>query len=403
MDGFVAGWISILKLPQLVYVVLLSLLIPLSIFVGRRNMRVRRIWLLESVQKALSPASNGAMPASFTAIEARYRDRADGAPVWIRAGAWIREIGLYILPTLVFILVSGCGFALLFALGGDWLAAAKVLLQGLQAENGAPGSFTTATALIMGAAFVGAYIWSVNYLILRIANFDLSPISFLSTSAHILITVFAAWVLRQVIAVPAPEAIGVAILLGIAFLSGLYPSLGVNVLVDRLPAWLRFKREVAEASQIKRSFPLDLIDGIDTTIKFRLNGLDVTEVQNLATANPIELFVETPYGFGQIFDWMAQAQVLAELGPQRFVRARDAGIRDMKCVLDLSRTETGRALLKPFFAADTNETDDALHVRIDSIANKLHVRQLAQWTTLLARAVDDPPATDANHPDGHKP
>jgi hypothetical protein len=53
--------------------------------------------------------------------------------------------------------MSGCGFALLFELGGDWLAAASVLLQGLQAENGR--SFASATALVIGAGFVGAYIW----------------------------------------------------------------------------------------------------------------------------------------------------------------------------------------------------------------------------------------------------
>ena len=398
MNSVILAWKSIIDLqrPQAVFVLLLSVLIPLSIFVGRRNVRVRRLWLLESLQKVLRPASADALPAGFTTIEARYIDPLAGAPPWRRFVAWAEEIGIYTLPTLVFTLVSGCGFALLFALGGDWLAAANVLLHGLQADSGGAGSFETATGLVMAAGFVGAYVWSVNYLILRIANFDLSPLSFLSTSAHILLTVFAAWVLRQVVAAPVPgaEALAVAVLLGIAFLSGLYPSLGVNVLVDRLPAWLRFKHEVAEASQIERSFPLDLIDGIDTTIKFRLNQLDVAEVQNLATANPVELFVETPYGFGQILDWMGQAQLLTEIGPQRFLRARDAGIRDMACLLDLGGSEAGRALLKPFLAADAGESDDALRAQLDSVARKLHVRQLVHWTTLVAQAVGDPVATN---------
>ena len=397
MDSVILGWKSVIDLqrPQAIFVVLLSVLIPLSIFVGRRNVRIRRLRLLESLERELLPAGNAPLPAGFTTIAARYADPLDGAPPWTRFEAWVQEIGIYTLPTLVFALVSGCGFALLFSLGGDWLAAAKVLLHGLQADSGDTGGFETATALVMGAGFVGAYVWSVNYLILRIANFDLSPLSFLATSTHILMTVFAAWVLRQVVAAPVPEALGVAVLLGIAFLSGIYPSLGVNVLVDRLPAWLRFKHEVADASQIERSFPLDLIDGIDTTIKFRLNQLDVAEVQNLAAANPIELFVETPYGFGQILDWMAQAQLLTELGSQRFLRARDAGIRDVDCLLDLGGSEAGRALLKPFLAADASESDDALQARVASVARKLHVRQLAHWTTLLARAVGDPVATNA--------
>ena len=132
-------------------------------------------------------------------------------------------------------------------LGSEWAAAAKVLLSGLQAEDGAPLDFGKATALVVGAGFVGAYIWSIDYLILRIANFDLSPLSFLRTSAHILLTVFVAWALRQVVAAPeVGDKIAVAVLLGIVFLSGLYPSLGINVLIERLPSWLRIKREVAE-------------------------------------------------------------------------------------------------------------------------------------------------------------
>lgn len=397
------GWKALtdLQQPQTLFVALLSVLIPLSIFVGRRNVRLRRLRMLQNLERVLLPPPAGGcvgqapLPPGFAMIKARYLDDTDRARPWTRVLAWLGEIGIYALPTLVFVLVSGCGFALLFALGGQWLDAAKVLLQGLQAEGGGAASFATATALVMAAGFVGAYLWSVNYLILRVANFDLSPLSFLSTSAHILMTVFVAWVLRQVVAVPtAAEAVAVAVLLGIAFLSGLYPSLGLNVLVDRLPAWLRLKRDVPEASRIGRSFPLDLVDGIDTTVKFRLNELDVAEVQNLASANPVELFVETPYGFGQILDWMAQAQLLAELGPQRFLAARDAGVRDMVALLDLARSDTGRALLKPILAAD-GETDEVLRARAESVARKLHVRHLAHWAALLSRALEDPSSSAA--------
>lgn len=381
--------------PQLLLVVLLSVLMPLSIFVGRRNVRIRRLRMLRNLKLALpSIGERDASAPGFAMIEARYLDDTEGASLWTRALAWLKETGIYALPTLVFVLVSGCGFALLFALGGDWPAAATVILQAVQVESGNAASFTVTTALVIAAGFVGAYIWSINYLILRVANFDLSPLSFLSTAAHILLTVFVAWVLRQVVAAPENQAIAVAALLGVAFLSGLYPSLGPSVLIDRLPGWLRLKRDIPEASEIGRLFPLDLIDGINAAIKFRLDSLDIADVQNLATANPVELFVETPYGFAQILDWIAQAQLLAELGPKRFLDARRLGIRDMAAFLDLGATDAGRDVLRPALASG-NEPNEALRAQIESIARKLHVRQLMHWLALFSRPFDEAPPAPA--------
>jgi hypothetical protein len=383
-------WVD-LERPQAIFTVLLSVLIPLSIFVGRRNVRVRRLRLLDNLERVLFPAGGvRRLPPGFDMIRARYLG-AEKPTLRSSVVSWLQELGIYLLPTTVFVLVSACGFGLLVRLGGDWLTAANILLQGLQTGVSDGSNFAAATGLVVGAGFVGAYIWSVNYLILRIANFDLSPLSFLTTSSHILMTVFVAWVLRQVVAAPAPEGVAVAVLLGVAFLSGLYPLLGLNVLIDRLPSWLRFKRDIAEAGQIGRSFPLDLVDGIDPSIGFRLSELDFGDVQNLATANPVELLVETPYSFGQILDWMAQAQLLAELGPQGFLAARQLGIRDIAAFLGLGRSDAGRTLLRPLLSG-SNETDEVLRARIDSIARKLHVRQLEHWRALLSDALEAPQA-----------
>lgn len=382
-----------LSQPQAIFVVLLSLLLPLSIFVGRRNVRIRRLAMLDNLERVLryAPAEAGSfIPPALDLARARYLGGARRPGLGGRVVAWLKEVGTYLLPTAIFVLLSACGFALVVGLGGEWLEAARDLLSGLRGEDGAL-DFATATALVIGAGFVGAYVWSIEYLILRIANFDLSPLSFLRASAHVLMTVFVAWVLCQVVGAPGiQEKLAIAVVLGIAFLSGLYPSLGVNVLVDRLPHWLRLKRDVPEAATISRAFPLDLIDGIDSSIKFRLNQLEIAEVQNLATANPILLYVEAPYGLLQVIDWIAQAQLLHELGPERFLKARAAGVRDMMAFLELGRSEQGRRLLAEFLRSDAATDDGALQARVESIAGKLHVRHLERWRSVISQALEAP-------------
>jgi hypothetical protein len=386
--------------PQVIFVILLSLLLPLSIFIGRRNVRVRRLRMLDNlagVLRYVPPESGGFIAPAFDLVRARYINSGRSTGAWSRVLDWLKEIGIYLLPTGIFVLLSACGFALVVGLGKEWLVAAEGLLRGLRAEGGGALDFPTATALVLGAGFVGAYIWSIDYLILRIANFDLSPLSFLRTAGHVLMTVFVAWVLCQVVAAPGiQEKLAVAIVLGIAFLSGLYPTLGLNVLVDRLPHWLRLKRDVAQAGEISRSFPLDLIDGIDPSIRFRLNQLEIAEVQNLATANPILLYIESPYGLIEVIDWMAQAQLLVELGPERFLQARAAGVRDMVAFLELGDSEEGRRLLAPLLLPEDPAGDDqALQASFASIARKLHVKHLHRWWKVISQALDSsaPPAS----------
>jgi hypothetical protein len=113
-------------------------------------------------------------------------------------------------------------------------------------------------------------------------------------------------------------------------------------------------------------------------------------VQNLATANPILLYVESPYGLLEVIDWMAQAQLLVELGPERFLQARAAGVRDMGAFIELGRSEQGRRLLAPLLLPEADADEAALQVAFNSIANKLHVQHLHRWLTVVAQALDGP-------------
>ena len=303
---------------------------------------------------------------------------------------WLKEVGTYLLPTGIFVLLSACGFALVVGLGGEWLEAARGRCGACAPKGGGALDFTTATALVLGAGFVGAYIWSIDYLILRIATLDLSLLSFLRTSGHVLMTVFVAWVLCQVVAAPGiQEKLAVAVILGIAFLSGLY-SVARPQCADRSSAPLAAVEGRAAGGRDLLIILLDLIDGIDPSIRFRLNQLEIAEVQNLATANPILLYVEAPYGLLEVIDWLAVAQLLAELGPERFLHARSGGIRDMGAFWSSAgaRRDAGFSRRQPL--AQPEASDAAVQATFDSIAKKLHVQHLHRWSTVISQALDAP-------------
>ena len=145
--------------PQGIFIFLLSLLLPLSIFVGRRNVRMRRLCIINSLNAKIDslPEHNRTfVRPAIELIRARYEDGATGGGILAGAKAWAAEIATYVLPTLIFVLMSASGFALVIGYDQEWLSATKILLRGLHAEQGDELDYSTATALVIGAGFVGA-------------------------------------------------------------------------------------------------------------------------------------------------------------------------------------------------------------------------------------------------------
>jgi hypothetical protein len=176
----------------------------------------------------------------------------------------------------------------------------------------------------------------------------------------------------------------------IAFLMGLFPALGLNVLVDRLPPSVRIKRVPPEAREIGRELPLDLIDGIGSSIKFRLANYEIEDVQNLATENPIHLYVATPYSLCQVIDWVAQAQLLLAIGPARFVEARKRAVHDIFNLFDLGATPKGRSMLAGV-VLDGPADDEATETALASLGRSLYVQRLLGLRAALAAGALEAP------------
>jgi hypothetical protein len=118
-----------------------------------------------------------------------------------------------------------------------------------------------------------------------------------------------------------------------AFVIGIMPELATRNLI--WSSRLRYyKKDDIEVYKSFSAIPVEVIDGIDTEIRDKLADFHINAVQNLAAANPLMLFVETPYGVYQIMDWVAQAQLCCSVGPRALIRLWNLGIRT---IFDLER------------------------------------------------------------------
>lgn len=221
---------------------------------------------------------------------------------------------------------------------------------------------------IASIAFAGAFLYSLRLFLRALLAFDFSAATFLRAFVH---TIFAI-MLAVVIGRTAPDLrpVGSAItqsamaqdrkpaakenaakdnhgaadasavksqpvskfMLLLAFAVGFLPDAGF--------AWAAGKARLILGSR-SASFgrgegqtPLTVIDGIDFMTAYGLNERNIFNVQNLAAADPIMLQIEMPAGIYTIMDWVAQAQLCAAVGPQRFLLLRRLNLRT---IFDLER------------------------------------------------------------------
>lgn len=168
--------------------------------------------------------------------------------------------------------------------------------------------------LVMLLSMLGAYLWAMQNIIVRLTTVDLPPPTYFSIAIRMLLATFVALMIRFMWGSPEvdnglqqsaqflPGDGNYDALLVFSFLSGMFPERAIQYLKDKIPTFSkRFDNSKSD------DLPLSMIEGINMFHKVRLAEIGIDNAQNLAETNLVEILIRTPFRPKRVIDWIAQS------------------------------------------------------------------------------------------------
>ena len=186
-------------------------------------------------------------------------------------------------------------------------------------------------------AFLGAYAFTVQTLVRRYFDLDLKTKAYVSIIARLIL------VSALVVALfsrPIFGGIGAGTQMTLAFVIGFFPEFGLRLIYQWAAGKLRrFRKDGDSGDPTRERHPLDELDGVNVWMRTRFLEEGIENMQNLATANLIDLMLNTRMPISRLVDWVDQALLYLRVsgagkdGGDR-ARLRRIGIRTATDLLD---------------------------------------------------------------------
>ncbi|NEA32685.1 hypothetical protein [Streptomyces sp. SID13031] len=157
-------------------------------------------------------------------------------------------------------------------------------------------------------AFLGAYFFSLQMLFRRYVRTDLRGSAYVAVLMRILLAVIGIWVIE---AVASELGWSGSELLIVGFVVGVFPVVVWQVIRNVAMKLFKFALPTLDST-----LALDRIDGLTVWHQSRLEEEDIENVPNMATADIVDLLVNTRIPAGRVVDWVDQSILLTQLGAE---------------------------------------------------------------------------------------
>ena len=167
-------------------------------------------------------------------------------------------------------------------------------------------------------AFLGAYFYLLQMLVRRYFQNDLKTSAYVNATMRIIISVLLVWTLDALFdgsITQAQRSAG-------AFVIGVFPQVGWQAIQALIK--LPLKPLVPSLSQ---KYPLSGLDGLNSWYESRLLEEGIEDMQNLATANLVDVMLNTRIPIERLVDWVDQSLLYLHLDNAKDKRKEGDGER----------------------------------------------------------------------------
>lgn len=159
------------------------------------------------------------------------------------------------------------------------------------------------------AAFLGAYFFSLQLLFRRYVRKDLRPSAYMGAVLRIVLSVIGIWIVTLI----GTKYLNIdpLALTFVGFVIGVFP----RVLLQILEGVAKKLVPTAVLPSLSSDLPISDLDGLTVWHEARLEDEDIENTPNMATADVLELMINTRFPANRLVDWVDQAILYTCLGP----------------------------------------------------------------------------------------